>query len=213
MPDKKRTDLILALQDFYQKPMAKVSLELVLSLTTVIFFAIFAIRPTLLTMFDLVKQIEDKTKLEQQLSQKIAALSTVQNQYLQLQDRLAVIDQAIPNDPQLVYTLTVIEKTASDLNLVIEGMNIAEIPNSRHQDEESDPNALERIDLPISIALSGNYLDIRQFVENLMNYRRSFVVDTIVFSTEKVRGVDQLKATVVVSAPYYGDRSLLENQE
>jgi hypothetical protein len=59
MPDQ-RQKLIRNLNAFYQKPVAKVSLELFLSVGTIIFFAMFAIRPTLLTMSDLVKEIEDK---------------------------------------------------------------------------------------------------------------------------------------------------------
>jgi hypothetical protein len=69
-----RTQLMSALNDFYHKPVAMVSLELFLSIGAVVFFAIFAVRPTLLTMADLIKEIEDKRALDQQLQQKIASL-------------------------------------------------------------------------------------------------------------------------------------------
>ncbi len=105
--------------NFYQRPVAKVSLELFFSIGAVLFFAVFAIRPTLLTMSDLIKELEDKRNLDQQLSQKIAALSTAQASFLGAQNRLVVLDEAIPTSPQFIYSLKLLEKVASDNRLVI----------------------------------------------------------------------------------------------
>lgn len=208
MKTKKQRDLFITLQQFYQKPVAKVSLELFLSITTVLFFAIFAIRPTLMTMSDLLKEIEDKERLDKQLAQKIAALSTVQPLYLQLQDQLLILDEAIPSHPQLTYSLKVIEKIASELRLIITGINIAEIPKEAEQNEVIALDLFERIDVPLTINISGDYLSIRQFVENLKEYRRSFVIDTIVFSTKELRGAKKLEARITVSAPYFGVKEI-----
>ena len=71
--------------------MAKASVELFLSILrhpcSLLFFSI---RPTLLTMSDLIKEIQDKENLDKQLSQKIASLSTVQPLYLRLQDQISL---------------------------------------------------------------------------------------------------------------------------
>ena len=208
MKTKKQRDLFITLQQFYQKPVAKVSLELFLSIITVLFFAVFAIRPTLLTMSDLLKEIEDKERLDKQLSQKIAALSTVQPLYLQLQDQLLVLDEAIPSLPQLTYSLKVIEKIASELQLIITGINVAEVPKEIDQDTVISLASFERIDVPLTINISGDYLSIRQFVENLKEYRRSFVIDTIIFTTKELRGSKKLEARITVSAPYFGVKEL-----
>jgi hypothetical protein len=207
MKTKKQRDLFITLQQFYQKPVAKVSLELFLSISAVLFFAIFAIKPTLLTMSDLIKEIEDKEKLDKQLSQKIAALSSVQPLYLQLQDQLLVLDEAIPSHPQLVYSLKIIEKIASELNIVIAGINIAEIPKE-NTDQDIALTSFERVDVPLSISLSGDYLSIRQFVESMKEYRRSFIIDTVIFTTKELRGVRKLEARITVSAPYFGVKGL-----
>lgn len=208
MKTKKQRDLFITLQQFYQKPVAKVSLELFLSIATVLFFAVFAIRPTLLTMSDLLKEIEDKERLDKQLSQKIAALSTVQPLYLQLQDQLLVLDEAIPSQPQLTYSLKVIEKIASELHLVITGINVTEIPQEVDRGQLISLASFERIDVPLIINISGDYLAIRQFVENLKEYRRSFVIDTIIFTTKELRGSKKLEARITVSAPYFGVKEL-----
>ncbi len=204
MKTKKQRDLIKTLQQFYQKPVAKVSIELFLSIGAVLFFAVFAIRPTLVTMSDLLKEIEDKEKLDKQLSKKIAALSTVQPLYLQIQDQLSVLDQSIPSDPQLVYSLKVIEKIASDLNLVITSIKVSEIPEEDSDNQEFSLTSYERIDVPLVINVTGDYPTIRQFVESLREYRRSFVVDTIIFSTKELRGNRKLESRITISAPYFG---------
>ena len=213
MKTKKQRALISVLQEFYQRPVAKVSIELFLSLSAILFFAIFAIRPTLITMSDLLKEIEDKEKLDKQLSQKIAALSTVQPLYLQLQTQLSVLDQAIPSSPQLIYTLKIIEKIASDLQLVITNLAVADIPQEVATNQPALPlTSFERIEVPIIIDLTGSYPDIRQFIESLQAYRRSFVIDTIIFTTKELRGSRKLKVRITVSAPYYGVRPVSMEQ-
>ena len=158
MKTKNQKDLFITLQQFYQKPVAKVSVELFLSIGAILFFAVFAIRPTLLTMSDLIKEIQDKQKLDKQLSQKIASLSTVQPLYLRLQDQISLLDEAIPSSPQLINSLKVIEKIASNLNLVINSMNIAEIPEETSTaDQQLTVTSFSRIDVPIVINVSGDY--------------------------------------------------------
>lgn len=208
MKTKKQRDLFIALQQFYQRPVAKVSFELFLSISAVIFFATFAIRPTLLTMSDLIKEIDDKEKLDTQLSQKIAALSTVQPLYLQLQDQLVVLDEAIPSSPQLIYSLKVIEKVASDLNLVITNINVAEVPKEAAATETISLNSFERIDTPLVITLTGDYASIRQFIENLRDYRRSLIVDNIIFTTQELRDSRKLETRITINAPYFGVNDL-----
>lgn len=209
MKTKKQRDLFKTLQEFYQRPVAKVSMELFFSISAILFFAIFAIRPTLLTMSDLLNEIEDKKKLDRQLSQKIASLSSIQPLYIQLQDRLLVLDEAIPSTPQLILSLKIIEKIASQNKLVITSMGVSEIPEENPLDIKDQPlTSFERVDVPVSISVDGDYLTIRQFVEDLKDYRRSFIVDTIVFSTKELRGNRKLEAKITVSMPYFGINKL-----
>lgn len=207
--NKKQQDLRRILQDFYNRPVARVSLELFLSIGAVLFFAVFAIRPTLLTMSDLLKEIEDKRELDQQLDRKVAALSTVQGEYLEMQDRLGVLDLALPNQPQLLYTLKTIEKLASEQQLVIESLSVAEIPEEKPPEPIGGADLvpiqnLSRVDLPMLISVSGDYPNIRQFIESLRSYRRQLVIDTVIFTTEESRNARKLRAAITISAPYIG---------
>ena len=199
-----RERLTRTLNEFYQRPVARVSLELFLTVGAVIFFAVFAIRPTLVTMSDLVKEIEDKEELDAKLTQKIASLSTAQTTYLEVQDRLYLLEQAFPSTPDFIFAVKTIEKIASDRNILIDSLSVPEIP--REVDVDVPFSKLEKNSFPISMSLSGDYNQIRMFVEDLINYRRSFVTDTVIFSISEERGQKKLRAAITLSVPYFGEK-------
>lgn len=204
MLEKERKQLTQSLSDFYQKPVARVSIELFLSIGAVLFFAIFAIRPTLLTMSDLIKEIEDKRQLDKQMAQKIAALSSAQSEYLKQQERIKVLDEAIPTGPDLVGLFKILERIASDNQLVIASLSVAEIPKDVAPELAFDK--LERKNLELVVNVSGDYGSIRNFVDQLSKVRRTVMVNQVSFSVSDVRGLKKLDASVSINAPYYGTK-------
>lgn len=202
MLDKERRQLLTTLTQFYEKPIAKASVELFLSIAAVLFFAIFAIRPTLITMSDLVKEIEDKRALDKQLGQKIAALSSAQSEYLKLESRLGVLDINIPTNPNIIETLKIIEKLASDQKITINTLSIADVPKDIALDTTFDK--LERRNLKFSVTVGGEFPAIRAFIGSLMTSQRSFLIEKITFTINDVRGLKRLDANISLSAPYYG---------
>lgn len=202
MLDKERRQLLTTLSAFYEKPIAKASLELFLSIAAVLFFAIFAIRPTLITMSDLVKEIEDKRELDKKLGQKIAALSSAQSEYLRLEPRLGVLDTNIPTNPNIIETLKIIEKLASDQKITINTLNIPDVPKDVAPDMGFA--SLERRNLKFSVTVGGEFPAIRAFIGSLMTSQRSFLVEKITFTINDVRGLKRLDANISLAAPYYG---------
>lgn len=194
--------LTAALDKFYRNPVATVSLELFLSICAIVFFAAFAIRPTLLTMSDLIKEIEDKRTLDTQLRQKITALGAAQTDFLAVESRVGVLDEALPRGVNMTYTLKVIEKIASDQGLAISNMTVLEIPQD--PPEDATISQLERQSMSIQVTVAGQYQGIREFAEQLRNSRRSFVIERITFSTQDSRGQRTLEATMLIGAPYFG---------
>jgi Tfp pilus assembly protein PilO len=202
MAKTKQEQLATVLMDFYQKPVARVSIELILSVIVVIFFAIFAIRPTLITMADLVKEIEDKKELTKQMDLKLASLATAQEQYVLHQTKFYLLDETIPLQLDLVRSLKKIEKIAGEGQLVINSMSLSEIPQKvREESLTSNFGDYERKFLEINIELIGNYFQIREFAEKIINLRQLIVVDQVSISKETES--DNLSATLRVSLPYY----------
>ncbi len=191
-----------ALAKFYSNPIAEVSLELIFSLIAIIFFAIFAIRPTLQTISGLIAEINEKKELDQQLQRKISALSTAQDEYQRLSYEIELLDQTIPSRPELVRTLKVIEKHAVENNIVITSIRTPEIPDETFQKK---PNAvLERVDLYISLRITGDYPSIRDFMSSLQQYRRMIVVEEVSFMVDDLITTQLLNANLSIRIPYFG---------
>src|SRR5580700_7871794 len=75
-------------------------LMLILTFAALSFFGIFAINPTLSTIFDLQKQLSDDTLVNQQLQTKIDNLSALEQQYNELGTNLTNIYSAVPQNPE-----------------------------------------------------------------------------------------------------------------
>jgi len=201
----KTQQLTKTLLDFYNRPMAQVSLELFLSIGAVMFFIIFAIQPTLLTMSELIKELDDKRVIDQQLSQKIAALSSAQTAYLQIEPQIPLLYEAIPTRPQLKESLVILEKIASDRNLVIDTIVVKEVP--RETDADMTNSTTKREIVPIIISVSGTYPNISGYLEDVMKIRRTFMIESVVFTRTEERGNETLKANITVGLPYFKDGS------
>jgi Tfp pilus assembly protein PilO len=121
---------------------------------------------------------------------------------LVVENRLEVLDEAIPNQPELETTLKIIEKVASDNDLVITSVQVQELPQPT--DETIPFEDKERVSLPINVIVAGEYTAIRNFIDDLNNSRRALIVDSIVFSVSQERESRKLRATITVNMQYYG---------
>lgn len=200
MAKSKQEQLQQALLDFYKNPVAMVSLELIFSILAVVFFAVFAVKPTLQTMSLLVKEIEDKRALDEQLAQKIASLNTAQAQYQQFSSQFYLLDEAMPKTASLMTGLKIVEKIAGNNQLVIKGITISSVPEELVAASASQ--ATRQI-LTFNVSVIGDYLQIRQFIEDLMNSRRMILVDQINFSLANNRNQKDLGAVIRINLPYY----------
>lgn len=199
---KKKQEITSALNHFYNNPVAKVSLELFLTIGLVLFLGMFAIRPTLLTMSDLLKEIETKQELEEKLTKKVAALQTAQSEYVAVEQRLGILDRAIPENPEVIYAAKIIEKIAADNQIIISNLNISELPEKA--DSEIPFSQKSKQSVQISIRVDGDYISIRNFAEDLRRSQKSFVIESVIFTLEEDRGDKKLGATFTISTPYFG---------
>src|SRR5688572_25729197 len=70
----------------------RVYIELLLSLSVIIIFSIFAIRPTVITIIDLNREIEDKELIVDRLDQKLVALDAATTTFNQNRRTIALAD-------------------------------------------------------------------------------------------------------------------------
>lgn len=184
------------LSQYKAKPNFKKYLELILSMVTIALFAIFAIRPTILTIIDLNKEIGEKQETLTKLKQKIKDLQNGSNTLLTESARLPTILQAVPDKalPDILIkqieiiakqnSLKIMSLSISDTILIGDGSNL-----KKGQEGISLPeNAAQ---LPFTVTLTGGYNDIYAFTNSLQNLRRpvqidSFAINSNIIENEKV---------------------------
>ena len=203
----KQNQIATALQRFYQKPVAMVSIELLLSIGLVLLLGVFAIQPTLMTMSELTKEIADKEDLYNQYEKKLDALNTAQELYASVQNELPLLDEAIPSQPELIRSVKMLELLAGENSVIITGFSSAYIP-----DEVTADVSAVQTSIPVSVSVVGDYPSIRNYVTALRGSRRLFTVQTVSFSLEENRGDKKLAASILLNLPYFGQPVIIEKK-
>jgi len=191
------------LAKFYDQPVARVSFELVLSLLAVIFFALFALRPTLNTMAELLKEIEDKREIEAGLTRKIAALGTAQSEYLTYSDRFSILEESIHTNISLESALIYMEYLVARENLSLAGSQIRDFPLVLTDPEDAAVTRKvgnkEIRPYAFQVSFSGEYADVIRFFQAIETVKPLFSVQEFTFAVEENRDDSrQLRTTATI---------------
>jgi len=193
---------------YNNKPNLKIYLELALSLTTIIIFAVFAIKPTIVTIIELSQEIKNKEEIITKLDQKITTLKLVSNILNSEADELVLVNQAVPSMADMESVIKQIEILAS--TNVVEIRNIASadvvlrgdlVKTNKSIEVAELPNGTKGLDMTISV--SGQYADLFNFMKSLETLRRPIRIDSYIFNTNKT--VDNNKViilTIIGRFPY-----------
>jgi len=168
-------------KDLYQKPAAKISLEVIISVLAIVFLAVFAIQPTLSTMSQLVKDIEDREKTAEALNKKVQALSEVSTQLTQLKNDLKLLDSALPSTPDINGFLLRVERLATDHSIILTNLNSSNVPKNL----TSPKNQSDVQSLPIQLIAKGPFSNMKSFLNDLQKLDRFVSVENITISTEQ----------------------------
>ncbi|MCD8484072.1 hypothetical protein LRY65_03385 [Candidatus Woesebacteria bacterium] len=194
------------LEKFYEKPVTRVSFELVMSLLGVMFFALFALRPTLNTMSSLLQEIEEKEEVDLALGRKISALATAQTEYLTYSERFSILDEAIHTNISLETALIYMEYLVARENLSLAGLQIQEFPLVLTAPEDASQQ-LSLGDREIQayafqISFTGSYDDVMQFFAAIESVKPLFAVQEFTFTVEENREEERTLRTTATILMY-----------
>jgi len=136
---------------------------------------VFAINPTLSTIIDLKKQLEDDTFVHQQLTIKMNNLSSLQLQYNELAGDLPVVYDAIPENAKVTYLLGQIETVAKNINVQLHFIRVTSVILGDSTQKKSQTNS----SFEFSLEGTGSYDDMLTFAEALTNFNRIVTIDTL----------------------------------
>lgn len=171
------------LKDLYQKKKVRVYTGIVLSLFVVAFFLFFAIRPTLKTIAALTKEIKDKKVVAQKLQDKINALNSAQIEYQRIEDELYLIDQALPENANLSLLIQQLEALARQHGVTIASIQFNQTTLKGIDEAKEKASKTGEQSAGFSLAIAGNYQNLKSLVDSLAKLRRSISIEALVFQT------------------------------
>ena len=189
-------------QNLYQRRDVVVYTGIILTLATITFFSFFAIKPTVTTIAGLVKEIDSKKTIDQKLQTKINSLRQAQTNYSLISDKLTLVDQVLPQEPDLIDLVYQIEVLAQRNNVTIK--SVAFGPSYLLGKEESKKKISQYPAINFSLSLTGDFESINSFAASLENLRRSIGTEnfTIRSFEESETGIYSLSLTFQLDAFY-----------
>lgn len=203
------------LSQYKEKSELKAYLEILLSLTTVSIFAVFALRPTILTIAELIGQIEEKKTTISQMDAKIQSLSQAQNIYDRQSSSIdLLINYTIPKLSNSDIFARQIEALAVKNQVAISDFRIGKgliykkiplNPFSIVPTDTENQDSDQKLDFHISVeAPIESYSSLATFLQDLEKLRTPPEIRNINFSQKSESGTTQKQLSLVVDGglPY-----------
>lgn len=184
-------------------------LEILLSLTTISFFSLFALRPTALTISQLLKDIKMKEGTVAKMEQKIENLETAQLLLENENARLPIINSAVPNSPKPDVFSRQIEALASKNSVTILGISIGETvllgkPLTQKVSKEFTPLPQDSLGMDFTVNAKGSYQNLFTFLKEIENLRLPVLIDSVGLNLSKSEEEKILTLVVSGRTPYLG---------
>lgn len=181
-------------------PAARVSLAVVGSIAFTVFLAVFALRPTLVTIAGLWKEINMEKTTIAALDRKLQLLQAAKQNYDQASPKLYLLDNAIPKTVEIESMAKELEKLAADNGLItleFREENFWLLSSA----SENLPPSVSGIDIKVSIG--GQESGIRNFAANLEKLGRLAKINAITLRAvpekERIERPFPVYATIGVS--------------
>lgn len=179
----------------YQRKKPRTYTGIVLSILTVVFFLFFAIKPTLVTITGLVKEIKDQKEVTEKLQDKINSLNQAQMEYNLIEANLYLVDQALPKDPRVSVLIKEIEALARQSSVTLDSFRV-----DKAQLKGEAPSGTSA---PVGfyLSVSGEYQNLKNFLNSLSSLRRVALVKSFTFKSTKTES--QLLGLTLNAEAYY----------
>jgi len=180
-----------------EKPLIKASVYVIFSLVLMIVLLVWALRPTVVTIAGLAGEIKAKKELSERLSAKIIQLQQAGSLLAKDRDRLKMLDEVIPEEPQWKELASKLEEmaTASGLTLVEVSVGPTQIQGTEAVNAAVGNAASEKSPLPegisgisFSVSALGEYPQFKLLLEEMEKLRRVLILtETRIFRDEDGR--------------------------
>lgn len=194
---------------YKQRADLRAFLEVVLSLTTIIVFLVFALKPTALTIISLYNEIQEKQKTVETLNQKINNLQIAQNLVQQNQSAIVTVNSSVGNSPQPDLITQQIQALAAKDSVTILGISIGQVTlvgavKNKATSQSSSPLPDNALEMPVSVSLNGDYPALASFLKDFENLRMTTKLDASGISSSSSEKGIVILSSVTGRVPYLG---------
>jgi len=199
------------LQIYYAKPNIKIYLELIMSLATITIFAIFAIKPTILTIIELNKEIQTKEKTVAGINQKLIDLEKANDIMQNEAEKLAKIEIAIPGSASPENMILEMERLANKNSLKILNLSMSDViiigkeKAKKKSGENVEKLPLEANELPFNVSFSGTYQGFVSLISDIENQIRPVKIDSLTINSSVNEEGKVLSLIVAGRLPFVKD--------
>ncbi len=176
----------LNLVPLLQQPVSRAYTTIIFSFLAISLFGWYAIRPTMQTIFELKREIADKTDLNQKMEEKISALIEAQAVYQDIETKIPVVTDALPTTPDAIRALGQIQSLARESNVQLTSISVPTVPLvavSTASGQKAGPTKVS--DVAFTLAVTGMYPDIKNFLEGIVDLRRVTQIESMTFLLQR----------------------------
>lgn len=150
-------------------------ITLALTFGALIFFGVFAINPTITTIVQLQKELDENKQVESQLRTKISNLSSLHQQYTQIEPELFYIFDAIPKDPQAPLLSAQIASVMQKNAISLIAYRVAQVELTDGTNKKLQKNA----SFIFTLQATGTYDKMLQFTKELGTMNRIVTIESM----------------------------------
>ena len=137
-------------------------------------FIYFAIRPNLVTAFNLQKELQDLKLTNREYEEKILQIVNYQTTIEENRDKFGLLDEAIPQSPSIVKVVEDIKKSASDSGILLDALAV----DSLEYDQEKRTGS-EVYTFNITTSGKIEFSQLNTFLSSIINQRRIKTIESI----------------------------------
>lgn len=168
-------------------------LEILLSLATISLFSLLALRPTIVTIAQLIKEIESKKQVVAVMEAKIKNLTAAQTLYDTEIAKIRLLETSIPKNPSPDEFIRQVEGLSSRHSVGVLTMSIAEttlIGRDKSEQEQSvDGTVLgSEGEVTFTVRTTADYQELYNFLTEFDKMRRPINIDSLSLT---LSGTDQ----------------------
>ncbi len=165
---------------YRRKPNLKIYLELLLSIVTIGILTLFAIKPTVLTIAELIVKINSQQQTSDQMDTKIKNLGIAQTLFNQEQANIQLLNQAVPTGPDVQTYIRQIEGLLKKQGLTPTTLSVGQV--DLLSQKEATAAATTSSQAAFTITISGAYQQLLNLMQDLENLRRPALLNKLDFT-------------------------------